>query len=223
MDNKEIKTRVHQTAYPAHSEGTGGEIRLNRRGEIVVSDWIQQLVNDGRVFIASNEAMETARDIGNAAYSGTEPAIALDVATGTTVIPLEIMMYQGGSAATDTITVLFTLDDAARITSGTAITPRNYLINATEPNATTSTVKVHDESGNYDLVVADCGEETTFYAKLTSHGNEEGDTQNVYWTAREHIAPAIKGPGSLCIHWYGTGNPEGFYHLIWAEIPSANA
>jgi len=215
-------SKVNQSAYPAYPEGAAGSIRLNRRGEAVGGDWIDQLVADGRCFIVSNQAMETARDIGFAGYVETEASIAIDVATGTTLIPLEIMMYQGGTAATADVTVLFTLDDAQRITSGNALTPRNYLINATEPNTSTSTVKFHDESGT-DMVVVAPGEDTTFYAKMQAYALVGGDNQDIHWSAREYIAPHIKGPGSLVIYWYGTGEPEGFYHIVWAEIPTANA
>jgi len=215
------RTLVTQTNYPAYADGTDGDIRINKRGEIVPADWIQQLVDDGRVFIVSNQAMETARDIGNAAYAETEGAISIDVATGTTLIPLEVMLYQGGAVATADVTVLFTLDDSARITSGNIATPRNYLINATEPQETTSTVYFHDESGT-DMVIVAPGEDTTFYAKMQAEALVGGDNQDVHWSAREFIAPHIKGPGNFTIYWYGTGNPEGFYHIVWAEIPTAN-
>lgn len=212
---------VQKSTYPAHAEGTGPAVALNSRGEVRTTDWIQQFVNDGRVFIVSNQAMETARDIGNATYTETEPAIAFDVQLGTTLIPLEIMLYQGGAVATADVTVLFTLDDAARITSGNAATARNYLINATEPVASTSTIKFHDEDGTA-LVVAVPGEETCFFSKLQAEALVGGDTQDVHWSARKFIAPHIKGPGSLVIYWYGTGNPEGFYHIVFAEIPTVN-
>ncbi len=213
-------TLVKQTTYEEFPDGTAGMIRLNRRGEIVAADWVMQLVLDGRVFIASNAAMETARDIGNATYTETEPAIAIDVPTGTTLIPLEIMIYQGGAVATADVTILMTVDDTGgRITSGNAVTARNYLINATEPNSSAVTVKIHDE-GTTALVTAVPNEDNTFFAKLQAEALVGGDLQDVHWSARKYIPPVIKGPGSLVIYWYGTGNPEGFWHLLWAEIPT---
>ena len=217
-----IDTLVRQDTYEAIAEGSVGKVRLNRRGELVSPDWITQLIFDGRVFMASNAAMETARDIGDAAYDELEPAIAMDVPSGTSVIPLEIMMYQGGAAASADVTVLMTVDDTGgRITSGTAITPRNYLINATEPITSLVTLKIHDDDGT-KLVTAAPNEDNTFYAKMQAYALVGGDTQDIHWSARKFVPPIIEGPGSLVIYWYGTGLPEGFWHLVWAEIPTAN-
>ncbi len=217
----DTKTTVKQSSYNAFDEGSEGEIRLNRRGEIVSPDWIQQWVLDGRCFIASNTAMETVAKMGDEAYAETEPAIAIDVETGTTLVPLEIMIYQAGAVASADVTALFTLDTKVRITSGVAVTPRNLLINPTEPNASTSTVKMHIE-GTTNLLTSAPARDTTFYAKLMTEDILGGPTQNPIWTAREYIAPAIKGPGSLVIYLYGTGSPEVFFHILWAEIPTAN-
>ena len=217
-----LDTKVRQDGYEAYSDGSVGEVRINKRGELVSPDWVTQLIFDGRVFMVSNIAMETARDIGSATYVETEPAIAMDVPTGTTVVPLEIMMYQGGAAASADVTVLMTVDDTGgRITSGNAATPRNYLINATEPVASLVTVKFHDESATA-LLTAAPNEDNTFYAKMQAYALVGGDTQDIHWSARRFIPPIIEGPGSLVIYWYGTGNPEGFYHLVWAEIPTVS-
>ncbi len=215
-------TLVKQSSYEANPEGTAGAVRLNRKGELVIADPIQQMIVDGRVFMISNQAMETARDIGNAAYTETEPAIAIDVPEGTTFIPLEIMLYQGGAVASADVTALFTVDTVTRITSGNAATARNFLINATEPNSSLVTAKFHDESATALLTAAPTND-ITFLAKLQAEALIGGDDQDIHWSAREFIPPIIKGPGSLVIYWYGTGNPEGFYHIVWAEIPTVNA
>ena len=215
-------TLVKQASYQVNPEGTSGKVRLNIKGETVIADPIQQMIVDGRVFMISNQAMETARDIGNTAYTETEPAIAIDVPLGTTFIPLEIMLYQGGAVATADITALFTVDTVARITSGNALTPRNFLINSAQPNTSLVTAKCHDE-GTTALITAAPTNDITFLAKLQAEALVGGDDQDIHWSAREFIPPIIKGPGSLVIYWYGTGNPEGFYHIVWAEIPTVNA
>lgn len=215
-------TMVQQDTYAKYPDGTAGYIRLNRRGELVSPDPHIQMILDGRVFIASNIAMETAKDIGDATYAETEPAIAIDVPTGTTFIPLDIMIYQGGAVASADVTMLMTVDTKTRITSGTAITARNYLINATEPNSSAVTVKIHSEGGT-DLLTSAPSIDATFFAKLQAEALVGGDLQDVHWSAKKFIPPVIKGPGSLCIYWYGTGNPEGFWHVIWVEIPTINA
>ena len=75
-----------------NSDGEQGLVRLNRRGELITPDWYQQLVADGRVFLASNAARETAEAIGTATtWSDTDPALLLDVPDGKTAIPLEMI------------------------------------------------------------------------------------------------------------------------------------
>ena len=192
-------TLVKQASYQVNPEGTSGKVRLNIKGETVIADPIQQMIVDGRVFMISNQAMETARDIGNTAYTETEPAVA-----------------------TADVTALFRVDTVARITSGNALTPRNFLINSAQPNTSLVTAKCHDE-GTTALITAAPTNDITFLAKLQAEALVGGDDQDIHWSAREFIPPIIKGPGSLVIYWYGTGNPEGFYHIVWAEIPTVNA
>ncbi|KKL47270.1 hypothetical protein LCGC14_2337250, partial [marine sediment metagenome] len=105
----EIKTSVRQESYEINGEGSTGKLRLNRRGELVGIDQYQQWVADGRVFVASPAARETAEAIGSTSFSDTDPALLLDIPSGTTAIPLEIILNQGGTVAGGNITLLITL------------------------------------------------------------------------------------------------------------------
>ncbi len=217
-------TMVQQDSYSAHKDGTAGLIRLNRRGEVIPADWIMQLIFDGRVFIASNVAMETVNLLGDASYAEAVAGLALDVPNGVTVIPLEIVLTQAGTVAGGDITVLMTVDTKLRITSGVASTPRNYLINATEPYPSMCTVKSHKE-GTTNLVVATPAGDYSFYSKMMAEDIVSGYDQQVIWTARDYPPPIIKGPGAVVIYTYPATStaPSYFWHMIWAEIPTTNA
>lgn len=217
--NSKLVVRKATTPHRETADGQFEALWALRDGALVGVDWVQALVLEGRVFMASNAAMETARDIGRAAYVETEPAIALDVPAGTIAIPLEIQLEQGGTAASDTVTVLLTVDDKERITSGNAATIRNLRIHSADAYSPTCKLYHHDESATALLVSAPA-EDNTFFAKACNHGLELGPDQNVLWSAREHLAPVLEGPASLCVYWYGTDDPEGFWHIIWAEFPA---
>ena len=63
----EIFGRVRQDSYTAQTEGSPHVARMNPRGEIVIPDWMTQLVLDGRVYNVSNEIQETAALFGETA------------------------------------------------------------------------------------------------------------------------------------------------------------
>lgn len=220
-----VEKQVLQETYPAFKEGTAGEWRQNRRGELVGADWIIQLIMDGRVFICSPTVMQTADKLGDTEYTatGAQAGLALDVPSGVTVLFLEIMLAQAGSVAGDNVTVLMTVDDKLRISSGVEEAPRNYLINATEPRTTQCKVYSHEE-GTTNLVTAATAEDNSFYSKMMAENITGGDDQNVFWSARENPPVIINGPGALVIHTFPASStaPEFFWHLIWAELQTAS-
>lgn len=214
-------TIVRQDTYEAFKDNTAGEFRLNRRGEVVPADWIIQLILDGRCFICSPAAMETADKLGDASYSNAVAGLALDVPSGLTVILLEIMLAQAGTVAGADVNVLMTVDDKLRISSGVAEVPRNLLINATEKFTSGCKVYSHEE-GTTNLVVATNAEDNSFYSKMMAENVTGGDTQNVLWNAREYPPVIIKGPGALVVYTYPASStaPSFLWHLMWAEIQS---
>lgn len=217
-------TMVKQDSYEALKDGTGGLLRLNRRGEVISPDSIIQMILDGRVFTSSNATMETINKLGDASYAEAVAGLALDVPNGVTVIPLEIMMTQAGTVAGGDVTVLMTVDTKLRITSGVASTPRNLLINATEAYPSMCTLKSHEE-GSTNLVVSAPAGDYSFYSKMMAENIIGGFDQQAIWSTREYPPPIIRGPGALVVYTYTAASaaPEYFWHMIWAEIPTANA
>jgi hypothetical protein len=218
----EFVTEVMQDSYHTTGEGTTGKIRINPRGEIVVPDFYQQLVFDGRVFMASNAARETAEAIGSVdSFSDTDPALLLDVPTGTTVMPLEIILNQGGTVAGGVITVLITLSDKIRYASdGAAITPQNLRFD--EPRSSACSFY----SGSTDIVAAANTDDLTLYAAILDQDvatAPNATATKINWTAREFIAPVLVGPAALVIYAVAaTTQPSFFYSVKWAELATTD-
>jgi len=211
----EISTIVRQDSYTIHPEGGVGKVRLNPRGEVIGIDQYQQWVLDGRVFVASNAARETAEAIGTATtWSDTDPALLLDVPNGTTAIPLEIIMNQGGTVAGGNITLLITLSDKIRYSSGgVAITGQNMRFD--EPR--NSTCKFY--TGSTNIVAAANTDDISLFSQNLIHDIDTLEGGNIQWTARKFIAPELVGPAALVIYAVaGTTQPSFFYSIKWAEF-----
>jgi hypothetical protein len=208
---------VRQNNLGAWADGVQPQYRLNRRGEIIVPDFYQQLVMDGRVFQINNAAIETADAIGTTSFAtnGTNPMIYLGVPVGTSIMPLEIRIVQGGTIANDAFTVVINYEDAApAAASGTAKTPINLRTDrpvtssVTALAAATITAPADDallHAGIYTQMVAD-----------PVHSD-----QDFIWSARTMLAPIIVGSGCLSIYAFtGTTGPSFYWRVVWAEIPT---
>jgi len=215
----EISTVIRQTSYLIAADGSAGKIRLNRRGEVVTADMAQQWVFDGRVYVASNAARETAEAIGTATtWSDTDPALLLDVPSGATAIPLEIIMSQGGTVAGGAITVHITLSDKIRYSSGgVAITRQNMRFD--EPRSS----QCPFYSGSTDIVAAANADDITLFATMLDQdvATDPNLNEAILWTIKRFIAPVLVGPASLVIYALAaTTQPSFFYSIKWAEFDS---
>jgi len=215
----EIRTVVRQDSYEISPEGSQGRVRLNPRGEVVGIDQYQQWTFDGRVFNVSNAANETAAACGTASatYADTDPAFLLDVPTGKTAVPLEILLNQGGTVAGGPICVLVALDGKIRYSSGgAAITPRNMRYD--EPRLSGCRFYV----GTTDIVSAAATDDTLLFGGFLDQDVgtiPNGPGTKVDWTARKYIAPELIGPASLVIYAFNATTQPSFWFVIkWAEF-----
>ena len=83
----DIRVVTRQNNYTAVDDNEFIAPRANRLGDLVSQDMYQQMVWDGRCFMASNAARETALAVGGTSFSDTAPAFLLDVPSGTTAVP----------------------------------------------------------------------------------------------------------------------------------------
>lgn len=210
---------VQQDAYAPSPEDTLKPVRLNPRGELVVPDWMTQLALDGRVFNISNLTIETVA-LGSTSFADTDPFILVDVPTGTTIIPLEVLLAQGGTVAGGVITVLITTDDGLRFSSGgTAVTP----INLRKDDPITSATSAYVGDATAIVAAANVDADTIWAGLLDQDVTDPNSTENVIWTARNYIPPILIGPASLLIFAFAATTAPGlFWSVKWAEIPTVS-
>jgi len=212
-------TIVQQDAFSAYKDGTGGMVHLNRRGDIVTPDFYQQLVMDGRVFQINNAAFETAEALSTAfGTNGESPSIYVGVPSGTTIMPLEIRLTQGGTVGADAWTCLVAYENS--IPASVSVTARVPINMRTDrPHASTCTCGV---TGTVTAPGDDALIHGGIYTQMVA--DPVHPSQDVLWSARDSLAPVIVGGGCLLIYAFvATTGPSLFYRVVWAEFPTVNA
>jgi len=222
----EFVTEVQQDSYHTVSEGSSGKLRLNPRGELVVPDFYTQLVLDGRVFNASNAVQETDEAICETGRgtNNINPSLLLDVPTGTTAIPLEVIIDIGNSPGTS-VDMVFTIntDDKIRYASGgAAITP----INMRKDDPRTSNCPFY--SASTQIVAAANTDDDTIYcqmmeAEATPRTATSGEPWFL-WTARKYTPPVLIGPAAFLVFIMAasTNDQELNYSVKWAEFATTD-
>lgn len=214
----ETSTEVMQKTYAAYAEATAGSLRLNRRGELVMPDFYQQLVMDGRVFQVSNAAFETAEELSTAfGTNGASPSIYIGVPSGTTIMPLEVRLTQG-IIANDAWTCLIAYENSVPASvSVTARTPVNLRTDRPVSSACTCGV-----TGTVTAPGDDALLHGGIYTQMAA--DPEHSDESFFWSARDSIAPIIVGGGCLLIYAFvATTGPGLWYRVVWAEFPTVNA
>lgn len=224
--SENMAAMVSQSTLPGVPEGQAGYARLNRRSELVTAPIPFQWVQDGRVFQITNPAKQTALAMGGTSYSDTAPALVLDVASGTTMVPLYARFAQGGTVAGAVATLLITADTVARFTSGgTALTPRNLRSDGPVSTAVTSyygttatAITAAAVTTNWLLAGGLISPDVTPSVDVAF----PGDFQNAsMWVPV--VAPHLVGPASLVVYLFaGTTQGSWFFNVTWAEIPSVS-
>ena len=212
-----METIVLNETPGGYGESGEGKILLTKMGNIVPVSFDQWLCNAGRAFLSSPAARETASAMGGTSFDDTKPALILDVPTGTTCFPLEIGMNQGGTVAGAFITVLITLSDKVRYSSGGASqSAQNMKFN--EPRAANCTP--YADIGGALTANANT-DDILLNGQLLPEDVDALAGGNVFWSSKRNVAPPLVGPASLAIYAFaGTTEASWFWHLIWGELPS---
>ena len=178
----------------------------------VVSDRYDQAILDGRAFMVSNAARETALAVGGTSFSDTAPAFILDVPSGTGVVPLEIDLRQGGTVAGGVITVLATLSDKVRrASSGTSHTPQNMRFDEPQTSGCSFYTGATAATNDDDI--------SLFSGLFAQDLDGAVGVSQVHWSARDSYAPYLVGPASLVVYTFaGTTQPSWFFTFKWAEV-----
>lgn len=218
----EIKTGVRQESYLLSGEGSVGQIRLNRRGEMVSVPLDLQLVLDGRVFNASNAVQETDELIleSSRGSNSINPSLLVDVPSGTTIIPMEVLIDFGNTPGTSK-DMVFTIntDDAVRYVSGGAkISP----VNMRKDDPRSSSCPVY--SASTQIVASSNTDDDTIFVQMVE---EEATPRTVvsglplfYWTSKLFIPPVLIGPAAFLVYLVAdtTNDQEMNWSIKWAEF-----
>ena len=217
----EFVTEVRQDSYVTSGEGTSGKLRLNPRGELVVPDFFTQLVLDGRVFNISNEVQEGGATalIGETApgTNNVNPSIMVDVPTGTTIIPLEVMvMAESTGTSGDWVTVRISTDDKIRYSSGgNALTP----LNMRKDDPLASTCNCFD--GSSQITASANTDDDIIWMASYDYSARAGE--RLEWTAKHYTPPVMIGPSSLLVFCdVSNVDEEILFSVKWAEFQSAD-
>ncbi len=223
---------VQQNTKAISVDGLATRPYMSKRGELFTMDWIQDLILEGRGFIANVGALSTPVVGGGA---GTivdldQPEFGMIIPSGTTIIPIRIaaqlttpLLATDADEAEFLALVDTTAATVAAALDGTwtnTITPKNMKINITNVINSGCTVKsvctadTTDPTGSIELVhsvmVADMNG-TPANALITRH--------DVLYEPKN--PPMIVGPASLFMHWGGTVAVNAFMQFFWLELPSA--
>lgn len=215
--------RVRQDSYDVQAEGREHNARMNPRGELIVPDWMTQLVMDGRVYNFSNAVMEggaraligEATDVANAL---TNPSILVDVPDGTTILPLEIQIgLEGTGTSPGDYDVQVSTDDGTHFSSGGAtLTP----INARKDDPNTSACTVYE--GSTQIVTSANTDDNIIFVEHMDV-SLQGAEKDVFWSARTHVTECLIGPASLLIHLIASNvDNEFLFHVKYAEFSTTD-
>lgn len=215
------ETLVQQDSYSAFHDGTGGQIRLNRRGELVVIPFALQAALDGRVFNISNEVQEGGATalIGETSpgTNNINPSILVDVPSGTTIIPLSVSLQAEGTGTTgDWGPVIICTDDGTHYSSGgNALTP----VNARKDDPRTSNCSCYD--GSTQIVASANTDDNIIWSG--AYDKSAAEEKPLEYNAAIHGYEVLVGPA--CLKVFMTVNnvdEEVIFHVKWIEIPTTN-
>ena len=210
-------TIVKQSNYPLYQEGTAGELRLNRRGELVTVPLLVELVDDGRVFVAS-DADENDTVTGQTSFLATTPTFLLKVPTGTTARVLWVHLDQAGTVAGGPITAVLSFDRADRYASGGASETIRHM-RTDQPNSATCTLY----SGATAAAATDAC--ALKHITLDQDVTDPNQTKSVHEIGGvTFVSPLLVGPAAFLVFTYaGTTGPTWNWSIGWAEMSTTVA
>ena len=204
-----------------------GPVSVTRRGEQIVIPWYQHLMDKGRLYQDSPSTVATGLTVAVTTYVATTPVWMMDVATGTTVVPISLEARQVGTVAGGVIKCILSADRIARYSSGgTAKTPINLKIGGAQgptavgPRASTSVVYTGATAAAVNTHIELF---STFLTQDVGAGTLPGSMQTIFAWPRDPLEPPpmLVGPASLLFHTFAaTTNATWAYRFVWAELDS---
>ncbi|MHC4867018.1 MAG: hypothetical protein ACYTEX_23315 [Planctomycetota bacterium] len=215
---------TRQNTYETYGEGQYRPVRSNRRGELVVTDFWQQLIFDGRMFHMQIGTESAGVDTTTTA-ADTLVWMLLDGVAGTTIIPAlyEVAIEELASAVS--IETYLEIDRAkARYASGgTAFVPTPMRCDSPRVSVAAAAYVGTDITALAKTAVPgsiEIGHHTyTEEAINPATGNE---LHKYVLNAKTRPLGVVVGVGSVLCHCAATtGDAKAQGCLQWAEIPTA--
>jgi hypothetical protein len=221
----EFMTNVRQNTYPTTGDSLGGMVRLNRRGELVTTDYIQQAAIDGRLFVASAGSLTTAITwTATATIDGTKAAIFISVPAGTTILPVSIQLYMEAYGTNAQFECMAACGTGGVSAGGTAVTIQNMRTDA--PNTSACTVTSDLTGATYMTTnVSEFWRDGQQFAITKTTAKVDSsiyDPCRFVWNRGDSGAcPVIVGAGQLGV-FQGSQAGTGFCLVSWIEMPSVS-
>lgn len=218
-----VELTGRKAAIPSRetSDGFLKPLWASRDGSLVTLDWYTAMAMEGRVFNISNEVQEGgATALCGETSPGSDninPSILVDVPSGTTIIPMEVMvMPEGTGTQGDWGVIRINTDDAVRYSSGgNSLTP----INMRKDDIQASACPAYD--GSTQIVATANTDDDIIWVSSTDHDKRANEAQ--IWTARQFIPPVLVGPASLLVFvMVNNVDEEILFSVKWVELPSSS-
>ena len=214
-----LETQVNQEKLPAYLEGRSKPFRLNKRGELVVSDWLQQAALDGYCFNVAEATPDTLLT-GDVGYVATRVGFLLSVPSGVTVFPYWVNVAIEDSAGTDNYIIIGCDDSILYASGGTTACSTINNVRTDNPRASVCTAYNSDN----ELIITDPGasERILFTWHNAFADVATDDPRVIVWEPL--LIPKLVGPASFFFYSSATGTAQEFnFSVQWAEIPTPSA
>jgi hypothetical protein len=195
--------------------GNGANVGVTgtRDGAIYVADYIQALAMEGRIFHVSHGTITTP--ITFLAYAAKRPVFALDVPTGTAVIPTRIDVFLESAAGTVTEIIAGTVGNVLGAGTSTALTPA--CTRTDRPVASNCSAY-----GNYTADSAAFTNDVEFWRAGTPIAAAAGVPNLYTWKISDGNPQVLVGASALYLFVAATSTQAtGFVKVTYAEVPSS--
>lgn len=218
--------KVRQNTYETYADGQERVARGNRRGEAVVIPSFLQASFDKRVYQAGIGSASTPVSMAKTAYDADQPQLVIDVPSGVTIVPLELLVSLETSAGTLNEVIWGCAGDNVGAGTSTAVTAAPGLANLFIPSSGTApatSCSVYRQYTGNGTDVTDDADFFEFYREVYAFADATTDPFKTFkWKATESPAPIIQGTGSLVL-WIvsATTASTGFVRAKWWEFKSS--
>jgi hypothetical protein len=186
------------------------EVTGTRDGAIYTMPWAQAMALEGRVFNVSAGSFTTPIS-GKTAPDADQPELAIDVPTGTTILPVYIEVYLETTVGTAGEIIAQTSTNAVGAGTSTALTPV-----CTRRGANATACLVYSAyTGNGTAPTGTC----EFWRAGHPIAMAAGVPAVYEWTI-DKGGQVIVGPGGLQMYLAAGTSITGFLKVQWIELPS---